>query len=48
MTYDNLGRVLTSAGGGQTVTRVWDALSRQTSETGPLGAIGYPRDAAVG
>ncbi|MDP2117798.1 MAG: RHS repeat-associated core domain-containing protein, partial [Brevundimonas sp.] len=45
LTYDNLGRVLTSAGGGQTLTNVWDPLSRLTSETGPLGAMSYQYDA---
>jgi YD repeat-containing protein len=43
-TYDNLGRVLTTAGGGQTLTNVWDPLSRLTSETGPLGAMSYQYD----
>ena len=46
LTYDNLGRVLTSTGGGQTLTNVWDPLSRLTSETGPLGAMSYQYDAA--
>ena len=41
LTYDNLGRVLTSTGGGQTLTNVWDPLSRLTSETGPLGSMSY-------
>jgi len=46
LTYDNLGRVLTSTGGGQTLTNVWDPLSRLTSETGPLGAMSYQYDPA--
>ena len=46
LTYDNLGRVLTSAGGGQTLTNAWNALSQLTSETGPLGTMGYQYDAA--
>jgi RHS repeat-associated protein len=46
LTYDNLGRVLTSAGNSQTLTNVWDPLSRLTSETGPLGAMAYQHDAA--
>jgi RHS repeat-associated protein len=40
-TYDNLGRPLTSTGNSQTLTTVWDPLSRQISETGPLGAMAY-------
>lgn len=44
--YDNLGRLLTSVGGGQTLTNVWDPLSRLTSESGPLGAMSYQYDAA--
>ncbi|MDP3080875.1 MAG: RHS repeat-associated core domain-containing protein [Brevundimonas sp.] len=47
-TYDNLGRVLTTAGGGQTLNNVWDALSRLTSETGLLGAMSYQYDARGG
>ncbi|MDP3370806.1 MAG: RHS repeat-associated core domain-containing protein [Brevundimonas sp.] len=46
LTYDNLGRVLTSTGNSQTLTNVWDPLSRLTSETGPLGAMAYQHDAA--
>lgn len=46
LTYDNLGRVLTSAGNSQTLANVWDPLSRLTSETGPLGAMAYQYDAA--
>lgn len=46
LTYDNLGRVLTSTGGGQTLTNVWDPLSRLTSETGPLGSMSYQYDPA--
>ncbi len=45
LTYDNLGRVLTSTGNSQTLTNAWDPLSGLTSETGPLGAMGYQRDA---
>lgn len=45
-TYDNLGRTLTSMGNSQTLTTAWDALSRPTSETGPLGAIAYQYDEA--
>ena len=44
-TYDNLSRVLTSAGGGQMLTNAWDPLSRLTSETGPLGMMSYQYDA---
>ena len=46
LTYDNLARVLTSTGGGQTLTNVWDPLSRLTSETGPLGTMSYQYDPA--
>lgn len=46
LTYDNLGRVLTSTGAGQTLTNVWDPLSRLTTETGPLGMMAYQYDAA--
>lgn len=46
LTYDNLGRILTSTGSGQTLTNVWDSLSRLTSETGPLGTMAYQYDAA--
>lgn len=46
LTYDNLGRVLTSTGNGQTLTMAWDALSRQTAESGPLGTMGYLYDPA--
>ena len=45
-TYDNLGRQLTAGGGGQTVTHVWDALSRITREIGVLGPMVYEYDAA--
>lgn len=45
VTYDNLGRTLTSTGNSQTLTNTWDALSRQTNETGPLGAMAYQYDA---
>ena len=45
-TYDNLGRVLTLTGNGQTLTNAWDPLSRQTSETGPLGTMSFQYDAA--
>lgn len=45
-TYDNLGRVLTSTGNGQTLTNVWDPLSRISSETGPRGAMSYEYNAA--
>lgn len=44
--YDNLGRLLSSTGGGQTLTNAWDPLSRLTSETGPLGTMSYQYDAA--
>ena len=40
-TYDNLGRVLTRVGDGQTLTNIWDALSRLVSEQGPLGYTTY-------
>lgn len=46
MTYDNLGRALTSTGNGQTLTYAWDALSRPVSETGPLGTMAWQHDAA--
>lgn len=51
LTYDNLGRSLTtcflvSSACTQTVTSTWDALGRQTSEAGALGAIGYGYDLA--
>ncbi|GAA0622500.1 hypothetical protein GCM10009422_18080 [Brevundimonas kwangchunensis] len=45
-TYDNLGRVLTTSGNGQTLTRTWDALSDMTSEAGPLGTMSYQYDPA--
>ena len=45
-TYDNLGRMLTAGGGGQTLTNVWDALSRVTREIGVLGPMDYQYDAA--
>ncbi|WP_343794651.1 RHS repeat-associated core domain-containing protein [Brevundimonas kwangchunensis] len=45
-TYDNLGRVLTTSGNGQTLTRTWDALSNMTSEAGPLGTMSYQYDPA--
>ena len=45
-TYDNLSRVLTSAGNGQTLINTWDPLSRLTSEAGPLGTMRYRYDAA--
>ncbi|MDQ7813349.1 RHS repeat-associated core domain-containing protein, partial [Brevundimonas sp.] len=44
-TYDNLGRVITTVGNGQTLTTGWDALSRRVSETGPLGAMVWEYDA---
>ncbi|GAA0622628.1 hypothetical protein GCM10009422_18250 [Brevundimonas kwangchunensis] len=45
-THDNLGRVLTVSGNGQTLTRAWDALSNLTSEAGPLGTMSYQYDQA--
>ena len=45
-TYDLLGRVLTVAYSGHTLTVVWDALGRSTSVTGPLGTISYQYDLA--
>jgi RHS repeat-associated protein len=45
-TYDNLGRVLTTSGNGQTLTRTWDPLSNMTSEAGPLGTMSYQHDQA--
>lgn len=44
-TYDNLGRML-SANNGVTNSQAWDALGRLTSETGPLGTMGYQYDLA--
>ena len=46
--YDNLGRQTLSwfSGYVQPVSKAWDALSRQTSETGPLGTMSYQYDAA--
>lgn len=46
LTYDNLGRVTSLAGAGQTVSRNWDPLSRMIAEAGPLGTMGYQYDAA--
>lgn len=45
-TYDNLGRVLTTSGNGQTLVRAWDPLSNMTSESGPLGTMSYQYDQA--
>ena len=38
-TYDLLGRTLTMAAGGQTLTFTWDALGRQTSAASVLGTV---------
>jgi len=51
LSYDNLDRRLTacfwvSSACTQTVTASWDALGRQTAETGPLGTLGYGYDLA--
>lgn len=49
-TYDNLGRLLTAAYSGFTVTSVYDALSRKTSETSLIGStsrtVSYEYDLA--
>ncbi|WP_305306844.1 RHS repeat-associated core domain-containing protein [Brevundimonas sp.] len=50
-TYDLLNRRLTacfwvSAACTQTAAAAWDALGRQTSETGPIGTVGYGFDLA--
>ena len=39
--YDNLNRPLTGVLSGVTTPLVWGALSSQTSEAGPLGAVAY-------
>jgi len=44
-TYDNFGRLLT-ANNGVANSQTWDALGRLTSETGPLGTMGYQYDLA--
>jgi RHS repeat-associated protein len=44
-TYDLLGRNLTMAQNGRTITNAWDALSRQTSvNQAPLGTVNYTYD----
>ena len=45
-TYDLAGRQLTAVNSSQTLTNVWDGLSRLTSETGPLGTMSYQYDIA--
>lgn len=48
-TYDNLGRlasIYTTDGISWSASYAWDALSRLTSETGPLGVMSYQYDAA--
>lgn len=48
-TYDNLGRlasIYTTDGVYWGASYAWDALSRLTSETGPLGAMSYQYDAS--
>ncbi|MBX3564025.1 MAG: RHS repeat-associated core domain-containing protein [Sphingomonas sp.] len=45
-TYDLLGRPLTAATASQTLTFGYDALSRNTSQAGPLGAVSYQYDLA--
>ena len=45
-TFDNLNRVNTVATSSQTLSFVWNALSRQVSVTGPLGAMAYQYDLA--
>ena len=43
--YDNLGNKTYASEGGRTITRVYDGFGRLTSETGPLGTVGYHYDA---
>jgi RHS repeat-associated protein len=44
--YDLLGRALSVAQGGHSLGFVHNALGQVTSQTGPLGTIGYTYDAA--
>lgn len=45
-TYDLLGRTLSTAAGGQTLTFTWDALGRRLSEGGPQGIVSSQYDLA--
>src|SRR5262249_12291162 len=45
-TYDNFGRVLSEAMGGNTYSLAYDALGRVASETQPLGTVSYQYDLA--
>ncbi len=44
-TYDNLGRIKTSAQTGHSLTFNYDALGRLVSETGPKGTVSYQYNA---
>jgi RHS repeat-associated protein len=46
VTYDNLGRTLTTSAGAQTLTNTWDTLGRQLTAAGPLGTMSYQYDLA--
>jgi RHS repeat-associated protein len=45
-TYDLLGRTLSTAAGGQTLTFTWDAFGRRLSEGGPQGIVSSQYDLA--
>ena len=45
-THDHVGNVLTASQTGHTLTYVFDALGRLTSETGPKGTVSYQYTAA--